>query len=188
MSAQSLREQAAQQRREAAASFERCDTDGFLSQWCAQRLGDELELQAAIEEAGGTAVFLAVFDLEGVLVPAKAVDTRYGPAWGLLPDDDPRGRFTGWFRESQARDPATAKATDAKKGFFVGYVRAPARARLRGSTLVTLQAVAVRTDGGFSREVEVVCNGHGPDLQEGLGGVYGRTAAFNRAQWERNAG
>lgn len=53
--------------------------------------------------------------------------------------------------------------------------------------MASVHARAVRTDGGFSRSVRVVCNGQGPDLVEGLGGVYGWEAAYQRRVRERFA-
>lgn len=158
---QELREQAAAHDRKAHESFERCDTDGFMSQWADGLTAGKLRLQAQIAENGGRATHPALFDLEGNLVPAKLVDGRYGLVWGLLEDDDPHGRFVGWFNPSQARRPGVARRNDAKKGYYIGYVLAPAEAKLRGGNACTVMPVAVRTDGGFSRDVEIVDNGRG---------------------------
>src|SRR5215831_19111709 len=158
-SSSELRGQAADADQRAAESWERSDTDGFLTQWAVGLTAQQLRRQAEIEDAGGTAVFTALFDTEGNLVPAKWVETRFGFAWGILPSDDPRGRFTGWFSPSQARDPARRKAADAAKGYQVGKVRVPARAIIdgQGHGLSGSAWVAViRADGGFSRDVEIV--------------------------------
>lgn len=163
-----LRESAAAHDRAAQESFERCDTDGALSQWAHGLSGQKDRLQADIEESGGKAEFLALFDLEGNLVAAKLIDTRYGRAWGILESDDPRSKIVKWFNPSEAMKAVTARRNDAKKGYFVGYVAAPAKAELRGGDLLTVSAVPVRLDGGFSRDVEIVDNGHG----EGSGNYY----------------
>lgn len=171
---------ARQHRQSETASFQRSEEDGFLSQWAHRLSAEEAELQAAITERGGRALFPALFDTQGTLVAAKQVETRYGLAWGLLASDNPHDKITGWFNPSKAKDPQRARATDAKKGFFVGYVLAPARAQLTGANATSVCAVAVRTDGGYTPGAEVVCNGQGQDLSEGLGGVYGREAAYQR--------
>jgi hypothetical protein len=167
-----LRAQAADHDRAAHESFERCDTDGFMSQWAHGLSAEQKRLQADIEEDGGRATFLALFDTDGELVPAKWIETRYGLSWALLESDDPRSRFIGWFNPSKASDAKEARRRDAAKGFYVGYVKAPARAELRGGNACTVRAVPVRTDGGFSRDVIVVDDGQHDEYGEVLGRWY----------------
>jgi hypothetical protein len=156
-----LRLQAAAAERAAADSFERSDTDGFVSQWASSLTARLKRTQADLAEAGGVSSFRALFDTDGNLVAAKWVETRFGYAWGLLPTDDPRGRFTGWFHPSEARSAARRKAADARKGYQVGRVLAPAKAELKGTGTgmagaTSVQVVVRRTDGGFSRDAEIV--------------------------------
>ena len=82
---------------EAQDSFDRCDTDGFLSQWASGMTGRLHRAKAEIAEQGGKAEFPALFDLAGNLVAAKLVETRYGMSWGILPDDSPDGSFVSWL-------------------------------------------------------------------------------------------
>jgi hypothetical protein len=181
-----LREQADLRDRQAAESFDRCDTDGFMSQWASGLTARKLRLEADLIENGGRAMFPALFDTDGNLVPAKYVTVRRGYrhdyAWGLLADDDPHGRFVGWFNPSNARTKGTARRNDAKKGYYVGYVMAPAKATIRanGTGMAGAASATVgpdRTDGGFSRDVVVFDNGHGDtdvhhwyDIQDGTWG------------------
>lgn len=158
-----LRESAAAHDREAEDSFQRCDTDGALTQWSHGVNAQKDRLQADIEENDGKAEFTALFDLEGNLVAAKYIETRFGWAWGVLENDDPNSAIVSWFNSSEARKGATARRNDARKGYCVGYVSAPAYAALRGGNMLTLTAVPVRRDGGFSRDVEILDNGHGKD-------------------------
>ena len=157
--AQELRQSAARHDQEANESFERSDTDGFMSQWASGVVAQEERLQADIVENGGKWEFQALFDLDGNLVAAKKIETQYGWSWGIFADDSGRGRFTGWFNESKARKEETRIANDAKKGYYVGSVLAPAKAVLRGRSRTSVYAVAVRLDGGWSRDVEIVDNG-----------------------------
>jgi hypothetical protein len=155
-----LRERAAAHDAAAQASYERCDTDGALSQRAHGLNAHKDLLQAQIVEAGGTARFVALFDLEGNLVPAKWIQTGEGRmVFGLLDPVTLRGRFIGWFNPSQAAKAATARRNDAKKGYTIGYVAAPARAELRGGNIACVMAQAVRTDGGFSPDVQILDNG-----------------------------
>ena len=161
MSAAELRTAAADRDQAADASFERSDTDGFLSQWASGITARLYRAQADIADAGGVAEFPALFDTAGNLVAAKLIETKFGMAWGLLPSDDPRGRFTGFFNPSKARTAAKRQAADARKGYQVGRVLAPAKAEVMGSGTGLAGAASCyvgtrRTDGGFSREVEIV--------------------------------
>ncbi|MFC4060209.1 hypothetical protein ACFOWE_18040 [Planomonospora corallina] len=167
-----LRTQAAAHDRAAHESFERCDTDGALSQWSHGLLAAQARLQATIEENGGRALFPTLFDLTGNLVPAKQVQGEWGPYWVLLAGDDPDGRTRGWFGPSKAKKAQTARRADAAKGYYVGYVMAPAKAELRGGNIACVAPVAVRTDGGFSRDVIVVDDGQHDEYGEVLGRWY----------------
>lgn len=162
--AEALRDSAAAADAEAAASFERCDTDGFLSQWASGINANLDRAKADLLDAGGVADFPALFDLDGRLVPAKLVGTRYGVAWGLLPSDNPHSAFSGWFNPSAAEDPARARKANARKGYYVGAVAAPAGARIaasgRGlSGCASAYVQTYRTDGGFSRAVTITDSG-----------------------------
>ena len=159
--ASALREQAARQDRAAAESFDRCDTDGFLSQWASGLTAQKLRLEAEIVENGGKAEFPALFDADGNLVPAKLVDTRYGLAWCLIDENNVHGPALGWFHSSKHRDDAKRIAANLRKGFRLGRVMAPARADIGGSGkglagAASCYAYVRRTDGGFSRTVDVV--------------------------------
>jgi hypothetical protein len=112
----------------AEESFQRCDTDGFLSQWADGLEARRLRLAADIAEDGGTSEFLAVFTLDGKYVPARRCESgHYGwnDYWMLL---DPDGQATGTFL---AYHPAR-RATLAKKGYVEGIVREPAKAIITG--------------------------------------------------------
>jgi hypothetical protein len=160
MTAEECRAKAAACEQEAYDSFERCDTDGFVSQWANDLSAQKYRQQAYIEENGGVWTFRAVFDLEGNLVAAKEIRTRTGDyCWGILDSDDPNGNFTGFFWQSWANNPKVQDRNNAKKGYAVGRVEAPAKAAFVGSGkgLSGSCSVAVlRADGGFSRDVKVL--------------------------------
>jgi hypothetical protein len=112
---------AADARKAAADSFDRCDTDGFVTQWAHGITGARDRAAADLLRAGGTADFLAVFDLDGNLIPARVIDGKYGKSWLLL---DAYGRSLGVFL------PARPKRRDtlAKRGYTLGLVTRPAAA------------------------------------------------------------
>lgn len=84
--AQDYRVDAAASRKREQESWERSDTDGFLSQWASgisARLSDR---KAAILEAGGKAQFLGLYQGDR-RVKARMIETRFGCSW-LLHDDE----------------------------------------------------------------------------------------------------
>lgn len=159
--ADALRTEAAAHDAEAAASFDRCDTDGFVSQWANTITASRKRAQADIVADGGRATFPALFDLEGNLVAAKLVSTRYGMSWALLANDDPRSAFVGWVNPSTAATAAKRNAAMMRKGYTEGLVMAPAKADIVGSGkglagAASCYVATIRTDGGFSRDVTIV--------------------------------
>jgi len=147
--AKQLREASSRKAQEAIDSFDRCDTDGFLSQW-ASGLNSRLDnANASILEDGGVSEFDAVFDLEGNYQPAVLIDTRYGKAWSLT---DSNGRFLNppMFLPSRPARASTIK----KKGYTIGTVIRKAHAKLAGKVNV---GVAVVPSEGWTKEpLEVI--------------------------------
>ncbi|MFZ4434583.1 MAG: hypothetical protein ACOYOQ_15430 [Microthrixaceae bacterium] len=136
--ATALRAEAAEARAEAAASFERVDTDGFVSQWASGINAQLADAKADLIEAGGVAEFPALFDVDtGEWVPSKLIDTRYGTAWALLGED---AKFTGEFVTAfPARE-----STMARKGYREGRAVWPAKAVTYGSGTGLAGAASVR--------------------------------------------
>lgn len=141
-----LRAKAAQHRADADASFDRCDTDGFLSQWASGINARKADFAADIAAAGGVWTFervvLETLDGEPV-ADARAVNTRYGMKWRSDAAD-------AWLPYMPARE-----STLGKRGYRerVEQVVAPARAitwapdgarGLGGATSVSV--VIIRTD------------------------------------------
>jgi hypothetical protein len=146
-----LREQANRHEAEARASFERCDTDGFLSQWASGLSAQKDRRQADIIEAGGVARFIALFDLNGNWVPAQMIDGKYGRSWMLL---DAEGKRTGEYA------PYLPKRRDtlAKRGYVEGYVMRPAKADIvsgRGG-MASCRVVSVPLTRDWEPPVSVV--------------------------------
>lgn len=123
--AQELRAEAAQHEQDAAESFERCDTDGFLSQWASGLGAQEKRRNAEIVEAGGLQRFskLVLETLDGEPTDARAVETRYGTKWRLDSTDE-------WLAYSPKRE-----STLAKRGYRERRIEevAPAKARIIGT-------------------------------------------------------
>lgn len=152
---------ARQHEQDAIESFDRCDTDGFVSQWASGVMADKARLEAWLAARGGSDDFAALFDLDGNLVAAKLINTKYGLSWGILATDDPSSRVVRWVGACPKRE-----STMRKKGFYEGTVRCPAHVTLSGSGTglsgaLTVRPYTARNDRGFSRDVEIIDNGQG---------------------------
>lgn len=147
--AKQLREASSRKAQEAQDSFDRCDTDGFLSQW-ASSLNSQLDrANADLLEAGGVSEFDAVFDLDGNYKPALKIETRYGSAWSLV---DSNGKFLNPPVFLPYR-PARA-STIKKKGYTIGTVIRKANAKLAGKVNVGVDIVP--SEGWIKEPLEIV--------------------------------
>lgn len=150
---------AAQSEQRKQESWDRSETDGFLSQWASGITADLARTRAEIVANGGRSTFPALFDLSGNLVAAKLIDAVYGLTWALLSSDDPTSKFAGFVTAFPKRT-----STIARKGYREGSVSAPAYADTEGSGTGLSGATSVgvvvrRADGGFSRNVEILSDG-----------------------------
>lgn len=139
------------QRRE--DSWQRSDTDGFLSQWASGVTANEASLQAEIDRDGGYSLFPGLYDRKtGERVAARIIDGQWGPCWALC---DAAGELTGKF----VGDARTKRGKLYKQGFVVLGEWAPAKATVRGEgkgLSGTAWATVVRTDGGYPEGAKVV--------------------------------
>jgi hypothetical protein len=129
--AQELRAEAAKHYADAAESFERSDTDGFVSQWASGIMGRKAELQAKIAEAGGTAEFPALFDLAGQVISTHRAYGQYG-AYYVLNDEAAEKFGRRFISASNAQKDGTRRANNAKKGISEGTIRVRAYADTHG--------------------------------------------------------
>lgn len=114
-------ELAAQCVRREQESWERSDTDGFLSQWANQKMAQRYRTLAEIAEDGGLYELSFLGDAEGnVIEGARYVETRYGWSWVY---DGPEGAV--WFRESNHSNPEVAKKRNLAKGHQVLWIKVP---------------------------------------------------------------
>jgi hypothetical protein len=136
---------------EAIDSFERCDTDGFLSQWASGICSREASLWADILRNGGKAEFPALFNLAGERVRAKLFAGKFGTCWMFCDaNDKPTGKFITAF---PARE-----ATMRKKGYVEGVEMVFAGARIAGSgrgLSGTAWAEKYRRDNGYPADAKV---------------------------------
>jgi hypothetical protein len=77
-----LRQMAADSEQRSRESWERSDTDGFLSQWANDISARMYRLQAEIADAGGKSTFTGLYYGDR-RVKAKKIETRFGWCWLL---------------------------------------------------------------------------------------------------------
>lgn len=152
--ADQLRAEAAAAEREAHDSFDRCDTDGFLTQWAHGLTAQEKRLQATVIENGGLVEKMGLFDVDtGERVRAKLIDGKYGTCWAFCDADD---RFTGQFITAFPK----RETTMARKGYVEQWEWVPGKATIVGhgrglAGAASCVATTVRTDGGYPPDAVV---------------------------------
>lgn len=114
------------------ASFERSDTDGFLSQWASDMTARKHLMCADLARDGGIREFPAPFDLEGNLINALFIKTQYGWTW-LLRTVPHWWKGKPFLNPSRALKGAVRRRNDSAKGIAMGTVRTRAEVRTGGS-------------------------------------------------------
>ena len=121
--------------RSADESFDRCDTDGFLSQWASGQMSRLYEAIAELAEAGGEWELPVLTDLEGNEIPnSKIVRTRFGTKWLVTDEKD---NAVVWLPFRPAK-----KSTLGNKGY--------------AETTAIKQAVVRTYDAGYNIGIEYV--------------------------------
>ena len=118
--AEEYRAEAAQHRQDARDSWERSDTDGFVSQWASGINAQVADDNAKIAAAGGVAHFerTVLRRLDGADPDARLCRTRFGTKWRIDATDE-------WLPYKPAR-----ATTLAKRGYVeeMETATAPAKA------------------------------------------------------------
>jgi hypothetical protein len=129
--AEQLREEARSNRRASAESWERSDTDGFLSQWASDEMARRYSYLASVADEQGMLEEPVLFR-DGKPVPTKLVPTQYGDSYVELESWDMDSRIVAWVGQSVAQSEARRQAFYAKKGYTLGLVLM--RSQLNGKT------------------------------------------------------
>lgn len=139
-----LRAAASAQYAQREDSFDRCDTDGFLTQAASGAKAEQYRRQADINEHGGFDVFVGLYEAEtGRRVIARGKSTRYGVSWLL--DDEEAERFgRRWVPMDDSEVPddvaqrdnrmVTRSRVQVKLGLIQRYELQKAVARIGGTT------------------------------------------------------
>lgn len=171
-----LRQQAYSDRKSASDSFERCDTDGFLSQWASNVTAQAYELAASIAENGGRIEVKAVFTLDGEFVTADLRDGQYGLYYLVSKErQEALGITKPFINWSKASNPKRRAATYASKGYRIGTIRIAPYVTMGGGNLASVRAYAEPSKTALKEgDFEVLATKWGDRLD---------TTAGNSADW-----
>lgn len=154
------RARAAGNRQSAADSFERCDTDGFMSQWADGLTARAWERAASIAEDHGWIEVPALFTLDGqLLTTEKRESSNYGWGWYW---DVPAviARAAGvkrFINDPKANSPLRRARTLAKHGVAIGTLRVRPVVGMAGGNLTSVNVVAQVDQDALARgEYEIV--------------------------------
>lgn len=147
-----------------ADSWERSDTDGFMSQWASGLMAEEYRLCALLAEAGGLTTTTALFDAEtGELASTHLHDGQYGLSWVL---NDAAAAKVGkrFVSLSQAATPQKRHAAMVKKGFTTGLVRVAGYVAMKGGNVTSVRPVTLAdVDALKSGDFQIQTTDVGPD-------------------------
>lgn len=116
-----FRQRAADCRHRSAESWERSDTDGFLSQWASDSMARHYDLCAELCDTQGEREMNALFDLDGNLVSTRIIDTQYGSAW-LTTEEHVKSGGRQFVNPSHARKGVTRYRNLKAKGYTIGTI------------------------------------------------------------------
>lgn len=119
--ADEYRAAAAAARKSSAESWERSDTDGFLSQWAADTMATRYDFLAQVAEDGGKIEHIVLF-FQGKIASTDQRDGQYGYYW-ILNDEAAEAYGKRFFNPSKAKD---NYARDRARGITYGTVRVDA--------------------------------------------------------------
>lgn len=132
MTAEDHRAAAKGSQKAAQESWDRSDTDGFLSQWASGLTAQEHLAWADLLDNGGKTRMRVLMNLDGTVASTHLHYGQYGPSWVL--NDDAAARFGKRFvNESEAASAARRRAAMAKKGFTFGTILVDGYVTVQGS-------------------------------------------------------
>jgi hypothetical protein len=134
------REMAAECRKRSQESWERSDTDGFMSQWASDSVAREYDMLADLVDDGGMIEIRAPFTLDGELASIDQREGQFGSYW-VLNEHAAKAYGKRYFTESEAGTAARRAANNAKKGFVFGIIRVRGQVEFVGKSLTSVRPV-----------------------------------------------
>lgn len=121
-----------------AESIDRCDTDGFLSQFALSVQANEYRKWAELAENNYQDCFETLADLKGDLVPCRQIETKYGLAYGVyrtFEDAQNCGEIIKWV--------GLGKRAAKNKGYKIVVVSTEAKVVFGGGYTASVYTVPV---------------------------------------------
>lgn len=109
----------------AIESFDRCDTDGFLSQWALAIQEREYNALAHLAENNWKSSFQTLVTAKGELVPCRKIETKYGTSYGVYQsfvDAEKGGEIIQWV--------GLGKRAAKNKGYKIAWVISEANVKM----------------------------------------------------------
>lgn len=129
-------------RERAAESFERCDTDGYLSQWASDSMARERDAVADWALARGTTFCEVLLNLDGSVASSHPGEGQWGQYW-VLNDVATAVYGKRFFAPSKAATWSKQARANAKRGFRIAQVQVcGTRPKLRGENACSLAVVS----------------------------------------------
>jgi hypothetical protein len=140
LTAEQWRAKAVGSRQSAAESWERSDTDGFMSQWASGVMAQEYEAKATLAEDGGLTTTRALFFAgTGEVASTHFAYGQWGGYW-VLNDEATEAFGKRFLSESKASTGEKQRAFLVKKGFTVGRVRVKGYVATKGANATSVRA------------------------------------------------
>lgn len=119
-------------------SFERCDTDGFLSQFALDIEINEYRAWATLAENDFQDTYETLADANGNLVPCRFIKTKFGFAYGVyatFEDAQNCGEIIHWV--------GTSKRSAKNKGYKIVWVRTESKVVFSGGYTASVHTIPV---------------------------------------------
>lgn len=134
--------------KEAHDSFECSDTDGFLSQWASDCIGNLHRQKASWARAHGMHHVRALFDLDGNVISTMERENQHGTFW-VLNDAGTEKIGKRFISDSEASTDDRRIKNNAKKGISLGRVTVRGTWELRGANHLSVRPCFVPDVGAL---------------------------------------
>lgn len=148
------RAMATRSQRQKAESWERSDTDGFMTQWASDVCSREYLTCADLIEQGGMTEMQVPF-VDGKVASTDYREGQYGWYW-LLTVEAARVTGSRFFTPSKADKSATRRKNNAKKGVTMGTIRVKGDVVMHGNRYHVSPYIVADEDALRAGEYEVI--------------------------------
>lgn len=178
--AQQLRELAEGKQQDAHDSFERCDTDGFMSQWASGLTSRAYSRAASIAENHGWIEVRALFTLDGKFLTLDKRESQnygWGWYWNIPAPIASAAGVKRFINDPKAGSPVRRARTLAKHGVAIGTMLVRPIVKFAGGSLTSVSVVA-------EPDLDLMAKGEFQIVRTNCGDLFDTTAPNSR-DWFR---